>query len=100
MPFSGMSSFPVLPWVADWPHPGVLSLRHPSYVPAGLACPFITQRSRHPRLERLHELEASGKGGPKARWVLALLKWETEAQQAAILPAPAQCQMGAELRGW
>lgn len=62
-----MSSFPALPWVADWPHSGVLFLRHPNHSPSWMACAFITQRSRHPRLERFRDLGASGKGGPELR---------------------------------
>lgn len=37
--------------VADWPCPGVLFLRHHP-CPSWLACPFTTQRNRHPRLGR------------------------------------------------
>ena len=39
MLFNAVSSSPALPWVADWPHPGVLFLRHPNHVPAGWPVP-------------------------------------------------------------
>lgn len=72
MPFSVsvMSSFPcpIQPWVANCPHHGVLLPRHAQTSPicwggfrAGLS--LHLQRSRHPRLERLHDLGASGKDG-------------------------------------
>lgn len=38
-PSNAMSSFPALPWVADWPHSGVLFLRHPNHVLAGWPVP-------------------------------------------------------------
>lgn len=39
----------------------------PQPCPSWMACAFITQRSRHPRLERFRDLGASGKDGPELR---------------------------------
>lgn len=58
-----------------------------------LACPFMAQRRRHPRLGWLQVMGASGKGEPEARAVPALPM--SHGQQAALPLSPCsgiQCQ--------